>query len=148
MTVLRINHRDEAVLPYFSWREIQLGELAGNREYVLPHPYLPCELRARPVGSSGRRGTAREWCYPADYQLRLRGRDWPSRWVESADLIGTIHDLSFDATDPVQAVRWEALANVQRKVERALARFGIESGWPHGWEAADAKLKALVRGEG
>jgi len=126
MTVgIRVAHQDEALLPWQQWASIRLADLATTREYVLGHPVFPVAFRAKPMGRQ--RGYAREWCYPGEFQLRQPGRPWPSRWVETSDMIGVIHEMCFDQMEERYI---EAMASVQRHLDRALRRFGIEPEWP------------------
>ena len=130
----------EALVPWSQWREICMAEMAGTREYVLRHPFYPVELRVKPLGP--RKGTAREWAYPADFQLRVEGQRWPVRWVESRDLIGSLHELCFDATGPRLP---EAMESIRSMLERALLRQGIEVDLP---DARTAAMMSLERYSG
>jgi hypothetical protein len=130
-----IVHKDEVPLPFEQWASIQMADLAGSREYVLRHPYFPVELRAASTGT--RKGYAREWCYPGDFQLRLTGRPWPRRWTQTSDFIGTMHELCFDARGPRLS---EAMGTIGAKLQRALERLGIEDRLPSAEDASRLSL--------
>lgn len=127
----------EQVVPWGQWREIQLAEAAGSREYILRHPYFPVELKVKPVGE--RKGPAREWAYPADFKLRIVGRlGWPGRWIESNDLIGSIHELCFDCTGPRLP---DAMGSIRDTLGRALKRLGVHEELPDARSAAMDSLE-------
>lgn len=117
--LIRVNHKDE---PYPEDQAVQLllAQRATTQDYVLKHPLFAVEFRARQHDGRGR---GVYYCPPGDYQVRVCGRPWPSRWVETTDLVGEIHDLGFDLTGPRGGAAREAF---RRRVQRALARFGIE----------------------
>jgi len=137
--LLRQGGRDTSqVVPWDQWREVQMAEAAGQREYLLRHPYFPVELRVKPVGS--RKGYAREWFYPADFQIRVAGRlGWPKGWIETSDLIGSIHELCFDATGPRLP---DAMESIRYMLERTLHRLGIFEPLP---DARDAAVESITK---
>lgn len=133
--LIKTGHKDEVPFRPAEWHDVQLAELAGDREYVLKHPYFPVELRAKPIGTN--RGRNRGWTFSGDYQLRVHGRSWPRTWLESTDISGIVHDLCFDAVGPRLE---DAMASIRYRLERRLKQMGIDDELPDAEKASRASL--------